>query len=326
MQKKKKVIYKNKSLVATVALIVAVFALLLALMYGVSKSKKVEAKEPEGNDNAYEEVVSMIDALKARLSDTDKKNALLTKELDLQYQHLTETTENNYKKLIKDSDGKYVEITKELTKEMESKNQKITELEKQLTELKESINTLTEKVGNVDTYYPIGSLYLSLSDRNPAELFGGKWELIAAGQNLMGAGNATYPLGSSGGNYELVLAQENLPNYDLIVNDPGHSHDITDPGHSHGVADPGHSHSGGSAGYEHSNVVPQAGAMDFMDIWSGGSSGIGSSTTGISIYAAGTGISVNKATTGVSVNSGGGGEAVSLLSPYLVVNIWKRIA
>ena len=304
MQKKKKVIYKNKSLVATVALIVAVFALLLALMYGVSKSKKVEAKEPEGNDNAYEEVVSMIDALKARLSDTDKKNALLTKELDLQYQHLTETTENNYKKLIKDSDGKYVEITKELTKEMESKNQKITELEKQLTELKESINTLTEKVGNVDTYYPIGSLYLSLSDRNPAELFGGKWELIAAGQNLMGAGNASYPLGSSGGNYELVLEQENLPNYDLIVNDPGHSHDITDPGHVHGYTT--------VAGIDNADRYPSFSAV--------------TGTSGANTTKSQTGITIDGATTGISVNSGGAGKAVSLLSPYLVVNIWKRIA
>ena len=285
MQKKKKVIYKNKSLVATVALIVAVFALLLALMYGVSKSKKVEAKEPEGNDNAYEEVVSMIDALKARLSDTDKKNALLTKELDLQYQHLTETT-------------------KELTKEKESKDQKITELEKQLTELKESITTLSEKVGNLDTYYPIGSLYLSLSDKNPAELFGGQWELFASGQNIMGAGNASYPLGSSGGNYELVLAQENLPNYDLIVNDPGHSHDITDPGHVHGYTT--------VAGIDNADRYPSFSAV--------------TGTSGANTTKSQTGITIDGATTGISVNSGGAGKAVSLLSPYLVVNIWKRIA
>lgn len=326
MQKRKKVIYKNKSLVGTVALIVAVLALFLGLMYGVSKTREVEAKEPDKKDSVYEEVLLMMDALKAKLGDADKKNEQLTKEMGLQYQHFEELSKTNYNKLIKESDGKYTEITKEITKEKEAKDQKIQELETQLKEVKETIRILSDKVGNVDTYYPIGSLYLSLSDKSPADLFGGKWELVASGKNLMGAGNAAYPLGSDGGSYELVLAQNNLPNYDLIVSDPGHVHEITDPGHSHGITDPGHGHSGGSTGYEHSNVVPQAGAMDFTDIWAGGSSGIGHSTTGISVNAATTGITVKESKTGIAVNSGGRGDAISLLSPYLVVNIWKRIA
>lgn len=66
---------------------------------------------------------------------------------------------------------------------------------------------------NFDRIYPVGSLYLTVSDADPAALFGGTWQqlqdvfLLAAGQ--------TYPLGSTGGEAQHALTVEELP---------GHSH------------------------------------------------------------------------------------------------------
>lgn len=52
-----------------------------------------------------------------------------------------------------------------------------------------SITTRTSGTGqgiSVDTIYPIGSIYLSVTDTNPSTLFGGVWEQISKGRTLVG--------------------------------------------------------------------------------------------------------------------------------------------
>jgi hypothetical protein len=62
----------------------------------------------------------------------------------------------------------------------------------------------------LQTIYPIGAIYLSVSSRSPASLFGGTWEqiedtfLLAAGQN--------YLAGSTGGEARVTLTKEQVPN------------------------------------------------------------------------------------------------------------------
>lgn len=77
--------------------------------------------------------------------------------------------------------------------------------------------------------YPVGSIYLSVNDTNPATLFGGTWEQISQGRFLLGAGanvaNTTdywgaypagkenFPAGEMGGEVEHTLTVAEMPSH-----------------------------------------------------------------------------------------------------------------
>lgn len=59
--------------------------------------------------------------------------------------------------------------------------------------------------------YPVGSIYLSVTDANPAALFGGTWERIG-GRFLLGA-DSTYAAGSTGGEAAHTLTVDEMPKH-----------------------------------------------------------------------------------------------------------------
>ena len=63
--------------------------------------------------------------------------------------------------------------------------------------------------------WPIGSIYMTVSNTSPASLFGGTWERISD-RFLLGA-SGTYPAGAAGGESGHTLTQSELPNYSLSV-------------------------------------------------------------------------------------------------------------
>lgn len=65
--------------------------------------------------------------------------------------------------------------------------------------------------GVVDLVYPVGSIYMSVNNVDPATLFGGTWEQI---QNrfLLAAGS-TYAAGSTGGESEHILTVDEMPSH-----------------------------------------------------------------------------------------------------------------
>lgn len=69
--------------------------------------------------------------------------------------------------------------------------------------------------GLIDAVYPIGSIYLSVSDISPADIFGGTWEKLSD-RFLVGAGNK-YSVGDIGGADSVALTVQQMPE---------HSHDI----------------------------------------------------------------------------------------------------
>lgn len=59
--------------------------------------------------------------------------------------------------------------------------------------------------------YPVGAIYLSVTDANPAALFGGTWERIG-GRFLLGA-DSTYAAGSMGGEAAHTLTVDEMPRH-----------------------------------------------------------------------------------------------------------------
>lgn len=63
--------------------------------------------------------------------------------------------------------------------------------------------------------YPVGAIYLSVTDANPAALFGGTWERIG-GRFLLGA-DSTYAAGSTGGEASRTLTIDGMPRHNHEV-------------------------------------------------------------------------------------------------------------
>ena len=92
--------------------------------------------------------------------------------------------------------------------------------------------------------YPVGSVYISSKDTDPATLFGGKWKRIKD-KFIMAAGDA-YKAGTTGGVASVTLANDNLPTHSHSFTPSGtvtvaaHSHSFTPAG---SVSAGAHSHS-----------------------------------------------------------------------------------
>lgn len=80
--------------------------------------------------------------------------------------------------------------------------------------LREEISINTKSIVSqyiINTIYPVGSIYMSFEDINPATIFGGNWERIK-GKFLLAAGDANIS-GDIGGNNEVILKQTDIPQF-----------------------------------------------------------------------------------------------------------------
>lgn len=143
--------------------------------------------------------------------------------------------------------------------------------------------------------FPVGAIYLSMTSVNPTEYFGGTWVQIAKGRTLIGVSQDETDYASSnllGGKSKYKLTKEQLPDYDLTINDPGHKH----------------SYKFGSIG----NVY--------------GAQENGARPGDVIIDSAVNGDFINSAKTGITVSSGGNGEEIDNRPLYVTCYIWQRTA
>lgn len=165
--------------------------------------------------------------------------------------------------------------------------------------------------------YPVGSIYMSMSATNPAELFGGTWEQIAQGRCLIGAGTGTdsrsesktFTAGATGGEYNHVLTVGEMPS------------------HNHSASSNSQSLTGAIDTTDNNNNDRRIGTGDATGILSSresasvmnyGSGGHVTTTSGIKIDAS------HSHT--ITVNNTGSGNAHNNLPPYLGLYVWKRTA
>lgn len=72
----------------------------------------------------------------------------------------------------------------------------------ELRELSKTLKAFFEKE-YLDKVYPVGSIYISVSDTHPSAFFGGTWKQLK-NRFLLGAGD-TYAAGSTGGSADAVV-------------------------------------------------------------------------------------------------------------------------
>lgn len=148
----------------------------------------------------------------------------------------------------------------------------------------------------LDYIYPIGSIYISTNGVSPSKLFGGTWQEIE-GRFLLGA-STEYPVGSEGGSANAVVV----------------SHTHAQVAHTHTVGSDSHSH---KYGY-YTDRAAKGTARNTPG--STGASGTYNTTSDTHTH------SVNGGATTTGAASGGVAGTGKNMPPYLVVNIWERIA
>ena len=172
------------------------------------------------------------------------------------------------------------------------------------SELEESINSLDISINNLDAkitefqntflnlVYPIGAIYLSLSNTNPGTLFGGTWEAIND-RFLLSAGSS-YSAGSTGGAATHKLTTSEMPS---------HTHEARILFNQTGYGNTSKAWELFLNEYVSATATPMA------------------STAGT----AGTLTDVNTRNLR-NVTNAGGGAAHNNMPPYLTVYMWKRVS
>ena len=150
--------------------------------------------------------------------------------------------------------------------------------------------------------FPVNSLYLSLGSENPSTLWLGTTWQKQEGRFLLGS-SSSYSLGTTGGASTIKLTVDNLPS---------HTHSATTAAHTH--TQPAHIHT-----YERYRI------LDGDVVVTGYNSGNNGRRATINTSSAG-GETTGSASPVTSIGSTGNGTAFSILPPYLVVNIWKRLS
>ena len=170
--------------------------------------------------------------------------------------------------------------------------------------------------------YPVGSIYMSVVETNPAELFGGTWEALP-GRVLVGAGvsdfDINYVAGTRGGSRARTLTSSNIPKHThtVEIKQTAATHN-----HRNGVYDEAAPGNGPlSSNYGAIKMYPTS----TQHVMAADSSGFGTSTQLYMGYTSETS-AVHTHEVTVGYYGAKNPTEISVMQPYLVVYMWKRTA
>lgn len=170
------------------------------------------------------------------------------------------------------------------------------------SELENDSGFLNSPLDILKAVYPIGSIYMSVSNVSPSTLFGfGEWEQVKD-SFLLGAGD-TYAAGATGGEATHTLSVDEMPSHTHKPTTKTVNHD-EHPNFSFSlIRDPRSS----------SIARIKVDAGDTYDIWAANPKASDYVSTGDINYSGDTAPT-------------GGGAAFNNMPPYIAVYIWKRIS
>lgn len=166
--------------------------------------------------------------------------------------------------------------------------------------------TLKDEYGNLIypcPYYPVGAIYISVINKNPALIFGGRW-LQIEDVFLLGCGKI-YKNGEIGGESTHTLAIDEIPSH--THTQKSHFHKVTSRMDNTNGTD-----KGAEFGINRGNVV--VGGVYYNLSTQGASNDIPNNAR------------VGALPSTAINNNAGGGKAHNNMPPYLAVYIWKRIS
>lgn len=150
-----------------------------------------------------------IDANKSEISKLKQADITLQNHIDDEMKTRTKDIENVNSAINTEKNARISAdntINQKLMQETNDLTTKVDNNTSQITMLHNMLITYWK------TLYPVGSIYISTNRTfNPNTAFGGTWTKTAEGRCLIGA-NDTYLLGSTGGEAEHTLTEDELPN------------------------------------------------------------------------------------------------------------------
>jgi len=224
----------------------------------------------------------------------------------------------------------------------------------------ENLPVLLDKKADKEEIHPVGSIYLSVVDTNPALLFGGTWTEWGKGRVLVGVDeNQTEfdTVEKTGGAKTHALTTSEMPSH--THTGPSHTHNLSNHTHSfphtHGVTLPQHTHTfahthniGWTIGYSNWGTAPGLARTDYAAgqgsptdhcaneyktvNQSSSTTGNASTTSGAATNTQSTETSGGPSnnTSGASgtgdTGSAGSWSAHNNLQPYITCYMWKRTA
>ena len=185
----------------------------------------------------------------------------------------------------------------------------------------ENANVTIQQV-NILQAYPVGSIYMSVVDINPAELFGGTWEAMS-GRVLVGAGvsdfDINYVAGTTGGSRSRTLSSSNIPKHThtVEIKQTAATHN-----HRNGVYDEAAPGNGPlSSNYGAIKMYP----TETQHVMAADGSAYGTNTQLYMGYTSETS-AVHTHEVTVGYYGAKNPTEISVMQPYLVVYMWKRTA
>ena len=171
---------------------------------------------------------------------------------------------------------------------------------------------------SINTFYPVGTIYMSATNINPSTFLGGTWE-------AWGSGRVPVGVDESDPNFDTVEKTGGASTHTLTIDQmPSHTHDQN----SHTHKQSAHSHGAGNGSSYYFSTYTGTRSTELIGSISGdgweisqvAEDGIwnGSKNTA-------TATATNNATTATNKNTGGDG-AHNNLQPYITCYMWKRTA